>query len=86
MDILRRHAIDYFSTLYTVYNYSPRRFPINGRFPQLEESILSELVANVTLKEVRRAVFNMSLLKALGVDGLHAKFYQVNWNVVGLAF
>ncbi|KAA3473187.1 reverse transcriptase [Gossypium australe] len=34
-------------------------------------------------QEVHNALFEMTPLKALGVDGLHAQFYQNQWNIVG---
>lgn len=52
--------------------------PIEGHFPKLNDSIIRELVADVSIEEVCRSVFSMSPLKAPGVDDLHAKFYQAN--------
>lgn len=37
----------------------------------------------VTKEEVRRAVFSIDPLKAPGVDGIHAMFFQTQWDVVG---
>lgn len=82
-EILQRHAIEYFSSLYSVDNSMPSRSFVLGKFPKLSESILAELRAVVTPEEVRRSLFSMSPLKAPEVDGLHAKFYQVNWDIVG---
>lgn len=64
-------------------NYLAGSFPIKGRFPRLEDNVLRDLMANVTLEEARQPVFSTSPLKALGVDGLHGKFYQANWEIVG---
>lgn len=77
-DVLRRHVVEYFSSLYTVDNYLTGSFPFRGRFSNLKENALSDLMVEVTLEEVQRSVFNRSPLKAPGVDDLHAKFYQVN--------
>ncbi|CAM8914616.1 unnamed protein product [Rhodiola kirilowii] len=40
------------------------------------------LLEDISEEEVRRAVFNMSPLKAPGVDGFPALFYQKNWGNV----
>lgn len=52
-DKLRAHAVGYFSPLYTVEDCSFRAFPVHGRFPKLGDSILSELMADITFEEVR---------------------------------
>lgn len=41
------------------------------------------LERDITVQEVYSALFEMAPLKALGVDGLHAQFYQSQWNIVG---
>ncbi|TYH63659.1 hypothetical protein ES332_D07G207900v1 [Gossypium tomentosum] len=78
-DMLRWHATDYFSKLYTVDNYLTGSFPIRGHFLKLETNVIRELLAKVTEEEVRCSVFSMSPLKAPEADGFHAKFYQANW-------
>lgn len=83
--MLRRHATDYFSKLYTVDSYLIGSFPVRGRFSRLKSNVITDLLAEVTKEEVRRAVFSMNPLKAPGVDGFHAKFYQANWEVVGVS-
>lgn len=70
-------------SLYSLDDSMPRSPFVFGNFPKLSESILEGLVAEVTLEEVHRSLFSMSPLKAPGVDGLHAKFYQANWDVMG---
>lgn len=84
-DMLRWHATDYFSKLYTVDNYLTGSFPIRGHFLKLETNVIRELLAKVTEEEVRCSVFSMSPLKAPEADGFHAKFYQANWEVVGVS-
>lgn len=65
--ILQRHAIEFFSSLYTIDAYSPGPFPVCGRFSKLDSSLLSDLAADVTFEEVRRSLFSMSPLKAPGL-------------------
>lgn len=80
---MRRHVVNYFNCLYTVKSRLMEALPVEGRFPKLNDSIIRDLVADVSIEEVRRSIFRMSLLKALGVDALHTKFYQANWEIVG---
>lgn len=34
-------------------------------------------------KEIKDVIFRMQALRAPGIDGLHALFYQTQWHVVG---
>ncbi|MBA0642044.1 hypothetical protein Goklo_026507 [Gossypium klotzschianum] len=77
-ETLKRHDIDNFSKLYTVDAYFPKDFPIKGCFSKLEADLIGPLNAEINMEEVRHALFSMAPLKAPGIDGLHAKFYQVN--------
>lgn len=45
---------------------------------------MNGLNAEVSLDEVRHVVFSMASLKAFGIDGLHAKLYQANWDIIGI--
>lgn len=38
----------------------------------------------VSDEEIRRVVFSMAPLKAQGVDGFQANFFQTKWETVGL--
>ncbi|KAK3230807.1 hypothetical protein Dsin_002688 [Dipteronia sinensis] len=51
--------------------------------PCLPQGKSAFLDAKFTTDEVRRAVFDMSPTKALGLDGLPAIFYQKYWSFVG---
>lgn len=37
----------------------------------------------VTSEEIKDAIFSMGALKAPGLDGLHAMFYQSQWDIIG---
>ncbi|KAL9687575.1 hypothetical protein QQ045_031980 [Rhodiola kirilowii] len=50
--------------------------------PVISEVMNRGLLEDISEEEVRRAVFNMSPLKAPGVDGIPALFYQKNWGNV----
>uniref|UniRef100_A0A803PYN6 Reverse transcriptase domain-containing protein n=1 Tax=Cannabis sativa TaxID=3483 RepID=A0A803PYN6_CANSA len=49
----------------------------------LEDSDVSFLHQDFTPEEVRRAVFQISGDKAVGLDGFNAHFYEKNWSVLG---
>lgn len=57
-------------------------FPCKGRFSRLSPTGRSALEGVVIDIEIRNALFGMDLgmdpLKALGVDGYYAKFYQLH--------
>ncbi|CAM8888405.1 unnamed protein product [Rhodiola kirilowii] len=42
------------------------------------------LPEDISDEEVRRAVFSMNPLKAPGLDGFPALFYQKNWNKINM--
>ncbi|KAL9674104.1 hypothetical protein QQ045_030374 [Rhodiola kirilowii] len=47
--------------------------------PTITEEMNQALLEDISEEEVRRAVFNLSPLKAPGLDGFPALFYQKNW-------
>ncbi|CAM9002471.1 unnamed protein product [Rhodiola kirilowii] len=50
--------------------------------PVITEEMNTMLVADIGEDEVRRTVFSMSPLKAPGLDGFPAFFYQKSWNKI----
>lgn len=56
---------------------------MEGIFPILSQDEWRVFNRAVTKDEVWSALFDMSLFKALGPDGLHAAFYQHMWDVIG---
>uniref|UniRef100_A0A803PB79 Reverse transcriptase domain-containing protein n=1 Tax=Cannabis sativa TaxID=3483 RepID=A0A803PB79_CANSA len=52
----------------------------------LDEPEITFLAQDFTADEVKRAVFQLSGDKAVGLDGLNAFFYQKNWSVLGADF
>ncbi|XP_060968448.1 uncharacterized protein LOC115710694 [Cannabis sativa] len=54
--------------------------------PGLDEPEITFLAQDFTADEVKRAVFQLSGDKAVGLDGLNAFFYQKNWSVLGADF
>ncbi|KAL4297790.1 hypothetical protein GQ457_12G019120 [Hibiscus cannabinus] len=51
-------------------------------FPHLSGFDIQKLMHHITEDEVRKAIWDMDPLKAPGVDGVRAMFYQKNWGVV----
>lgn len=58
------------------------KYSIPNMFPIIDASILDNIGCVPSSQEVHHALFEMSPLKALGVDGLHSQFYESQWNVV----
>lgn len=75
-------ASSYFQELYTS-NGSMPPFRYSGLFPSIPQSWLTNLDRSITKEETRRALFEMAPLKSPGADGLHAMFFQSQWEVVG---
>lgn len=57
-----------------------------GYFRSIDESTWQFLMSPINDDEIKQTVFNMKLLKAPGVDGFPAIFYQSQWHVVGVSF
>ncbi|KAL4386017.1 hypothetical protein GQ457_09G012630 [Hibiscus cannabinus] len=79
--LIRKGVVEFFKNLFlssTVTDWN-----IRGWLAAVSNAALLSLTRVITADEVRDAVFAMSPLKSPGVDGVHAMFFQRNWNVVG---
>ncbi|KAK3204765.1 hypothetical protein Dsin_018811 [Dipteronia sinensis] len=56
---------------------------LSGVQPRLSDQFKTFLDADFTAWDIRKAVFDMSLLKASGKDGFPALFYKSYWDTVG---
>ncbi|KAL9684149.1 hypothetical protein QQ045_021583 [Rhodiola kirilowii] len=52
----------------------------------ISEEVRQELIRPYTREEVRKALFQLAPMKAPGIDGFQAIFYQRYWAVVGDLF
>lgn len=59
------------------------RFPIQNMFSTLEPELFNFIARIPSCQKVHNALFKMAPLKAPGVDGLHARFYRSQLNIVG---
>ncbi|KAK8682490.1 hypothetical protein V6N13_054876 [Hibiscus sabdariffa] len=80
---LREVATSFFASLFDVESLSPPVLPLRGQFPSLLIYDLDKLTMISSPTETKDALFDMSPLKAPGIDGLHAHFYQSNWDILG---
>jgi len=61
---------------------TPSDFELNWAISLIAEDSL-RLLANLSEQEIHKAMFSLKPYKALGMDGLHAGFFQQFWNVLG---
>ncbi|KAF7837557.1 reverse transcriptase [Senna tora] len=72
----------YYSNLFTS-NSPPDSTPSLASFPsRISEEMNADLLKQVTLEELKEAVFSLGALKAPGPDGLNGLFFQKSWDFV----
>ncbi|KAK5792684.1 hypothetical protein PVK06_033801 [Gossypium arboreum] len=82
--ILSDEVARFFENLYGEIPNSMSDLPLNI-FPCLKEHDIDFLNKPVLNDEIKKALFDMAPLKALGSDGFHAHFFQSQWDSVGRA-
>ena len=80
---IKAHVIQFYSTLFSCESPDLRHYPHPNYFPLIEDDLLHTLNKGVEDAEIQQTIFGMHPLKAPGPDGLHAVFYQTQWNTVG---
>ncbi|XP_028757951.1 uncharacterized protein LOC114717017 [Neltuma alba] len=80
---LRTMVVDCFKNLYTPDQNSNMFGLGEGMFSPLPDSMLNMLDCPITKEETKQALFNMAPLKSPGADGLHALFFQSQWDITG---
>ncbi|KAA3480824.1 Retrovirus-related Pol polyprotein LINE-1 [Gossypium australe] len=80
--ILSEEAVKYFEKL---YGESPNPMPDipSNIFPSPKKQDIDFLKKPVVNEEIKKALFDMDPLKALGSDGYHALFFQSQWDLIG---
>lgn len=79
----REKLLVFFSLLYSLTGQNWVTFSLHGLFPHIDLHDMESLTREVIIEENRNIVFSMGPLKASGPDGLHALFYQNQWETVG---
>lgn len=69
-------AVDFFMGLYNQNSVVYMNTSIPNFFPRIEDANLISLSRGIDLIEVKESLFRIVGLKALGVDGFLACFYQ----------
>ncbi|XP_039055511.1 uncharacterized protein LOC120198223 [Hibiscus syriacus] len=80
---LREMAIQFYTKLFSSSGDPKYNYEIRGKFQKIEEHEKESLTREVTNEKIKEAIFGIGPLKALGIDGIHALFYQKNWSLVG---
>ncbi|XP_021805547.1 uncharacterized protein LOC110749696, partial [Prunus avium] len=80
---LKELAVNYFLGLFSMTPRDHSGLSMPNLFPSINDVDLNGLVARVDISEVKESLFNIGGLKAPGVDGFPACFYQNQWNMCG---
>lgn len=81
---LKEMAIKFFHNLYCKEDENTTSFcPLKGLFPKIEPARLNNFEDEIKLEEIKDAFFSMGALKAPGLDGFHAIFFQSQWDTIG---
>lgn len=81
---LKSNALDYYKSLFSDEgNASISDMTLHGCFPLISPPDLAAIGVPFSDTEIKMTLMKMGALKAPGVDGFHAIFYQKNWDVVG---
>ncbi|CAL8157860.1 unnamed protein product [Prunus armeniaca] len=73
-------AVEYFSGQFNQVQVAVPDMVLPNLFPGISNDDLALLGKNIELDEVKESLFNIGSLKAPGVDGFPACFYQSQWD------
>ena len=76
VNVLKAEVVKYFSKLYAHDGESYKSWNLKGKFSQISLDEYSALAREVSNEEIKTALFQMGHLKAPGVDGVQAFFFQ----------
>ncbi|KAK8601323.1 hypothetical protein V6N12_051160 [Hibiscus sabdariffa] len=80
-DILHEEASEFFQQLFELDTHN--KFPLSGLFSIIPSVEMLHLEFIPDASEIRDTLFAMAPLKSPDPDGLHAQFFQTNWDIVG---
>ncbi|XP_061351083.1 uncharacterized protein LOC133296147 [Gastrolobium bilobum] len=81
--VLVNMVVSYYQKLFKADLPDDGFFPIKGAFPKLSDIDNLRLGQIPSREEIRRTIFRMGKFKAPGPDGLHAIFFQSQWDIIG---
>lgn len=81
-EVIKGMVADYFKQLFTKDEESDPLLALKGAFPRLHENTWRTINKPISNEEVKEAIMAMAPLKAPGLDGLHAMFYQKSWRII----
>ena len=80
---LENLVLDYFKSLFTKQVGDQRHIIFPQSFPRLSNEQDKMLKKPFSTDEIKTTLFDMASFKALGIDGMHAGFFQSSWEIVG---
>ncbi|KAG8498675.1 hypothetical protein CXB51_005061 [Gossypium anomalum] len=74
-EILKEEAVAYYQRIYSTEIDELKPLLDYGLFKELSANVKQTLLCRVNKEELKGALDSMASLKALGIDGIHAKFF-----------
>ncbi|KAK8491237.1 hypothetical protein V6N11_020159 [Hibiscus sabdariffa] len=82
-EILKDEAVAYYKSLFSLDQPAANAATYYSMFSGIGSNFLSHLDPVPSPDKIRAALMDMVPIKAPGIDGLHAEFFQRNWDIVG---
>lgn len=81
-EVIKREVLSFFRNLFQSSNFCQPECLQLHHIPQVDQDLYNSLIQNVSMEDVKNAMFSMNSYKAPGVDGFQPVFYKNFWNVV----
>ncbi|KAM1602739.1 hypothetical protein ACFX1Z_029427 [Malus domestica] len=78
---LKKLAVEYYQTIFSHGQKSKQMESLPNLFHDIHDVDRKALTKDIDIVEVKESLFNIGGLKALGIDGFPACFYQSLWNI-----